>query len=339
MHPNSSLRSLRKLGRAGVLPLTLSLSSVCAARALIVMVLFIVFGDVYAAAPMQKSSGSAWHRQMLGAFEITALLDTNSPWPSALADLFPQLSKTQIAALQCKTGLRLPVEFSSNVFLVNTGKKLILFDAGAGKNPQEEFSGKLLENLRAAGYRPEQIDDIYLTHFHMDHVGGLSDEGRRVFVNATIHADKNEFSQWQTRANNAEASAQKVMAKLAPYISAGRSQSFAGASELLPGLRSESAYGHTQGHTFYALKSQGQKLLLIGDFLLLDKVQLSLLDLAPPSEPDAAAGIALHKQFYADAANTGLLLGGAHLAFPGLGRIHRGDGAYRWIAADYVRLP
>ena len=69
---------------------------------------------------------------------------------------------------------------SVNAYLINTGDKLVMIDSGAGQLLGDGL-GKLVDNLRAAGYQPEQVDEIYLTHMHPDHLGGLTHDGKAVF--------------------------------------------------------------------------------------------------------------------------------------------------------------
>ena len=83
--------------------------------------------------------------------------------------------------------LKDPYEWSFNGFLVNTGSKLVLVDTGAGST-MGATTGKLVANLKASGYKPEQVDEIYITHMHGDHIGGLTADGKRVFPNAVVRA-------------------------------------------------------------------------------------------------------------------------------------------------------
>ena len=73
-----------------------------------------------------------------------------------------------------------------NTILVNTGDKLVLIDAGCGVDKFQNTTGGLLGNLAAAGYAPGDIDLILFTHFHFDHLWGISD-GR----NASLLASAN----------------------------------------------------------------------------------------------------------------------------------------------------
>src|SRR4029450_3271143 len=119
------------------------------------------------------------------------------------------------------------VETSHNAFLVNTGTKLVLIDAGAG-TLLGPHTGDLLNNLRAAGYRPEQVDEIYFTHMHVDHVGGLMVGGQRAFPNAIGGGDKRETDYWLREANMNAAPAemkrffQGAIASVTPSLQAGK---------------------------------------------------------------------------------------------------------------------
>lgn len=142
-----------------------------------------------------------------------------------------------------------------------------MVDVGAGtlSGPQ---TGDLLNNLRAAGNRPEQVDEIYITHLHVDHVSGLVAGAQRVFPNATVRLDKRETDFWLGEANmNAAPAAMKrfsrgAIASLKPYQEAGKLKVFEGGTELVSGLRAQAAYGHTPGHTAYVVESKDEKLFL-----------------------------------------------------------------------------
>src|SRR5262249_20469999 len=140
---------------------------------------------------------------------------------------------------------------SVNGFLVNTGSKLVLIDTGAGGLAGPTL-GKLLSSLKASGYSPEQVDEVYITHLHLDHVGGLATaDGRAVFPDAIVRLDAKDGNYWLSQQNLTAAPADMkstfkgAMASLKPYAEAGRFKPFNGATELTPGIRSVSAYGHT----------------------------------------------------------------------------------------------
>ncbi len=105
---------------------------------------------------------------MLGDFEVTALSDGTVDL--TMGDLLTNVTAARLRSALAKQHLKDPVETSVNAYLINTGNKLVLIDAGAGTFFGPTV-GKLMANLRASGYQPEQVDEIYITHMHADHVG------------------------------------------------------------------------------------------------------------------------------------------------------------------------
>ncbi|NMM38148.1 MAG: MBL fold metallo-hydrolase [Glaciimonas sp.] len=123
-----------------------------------------------------------YYRMPLGDFKITVLSDGTAP-----RDLASIMSKPDVVRAEYASAHEtLPVELSINCFLIDTGKQRILVDTGAG----ELFgatSGKLVANLNAAGYSPQDVDTVLLTHIHADHSGGLTVAGTRYRGLAKAH--------------------------------------------------------------------------------------------------------------------------------------------------------
>jgi glyoxylase-like metal-dependent hydrolase (beta-lactamase superfamily II) len=293
---------------------------------------------VSAAAPMVKTQAPGFYRVMLGDFEITALSDgtVNLPVDKLLSE-----PAAQTDAILKKSYLSSPLEVSDNAFLINTGSRLVLVDTGAGTLFGPTL-GNLLASLRAAGYRPEQVDDILLTHMHPDHVGGLFANGQRVFPNAIVHADKHEADYWLSKANMAKASAdskgffQGAMASVQPYVDAGKFQSFNGNSEIVPGVSSVASPGHTVGHTAYLVESKGQDLLLVGDVIHVGSVQFDDPSVTIGFDTDAQEAAGSRAKVFTRAYQDGALVGAAHLSFPGLGHVRANGSAWQWIPVSYT---
>jgi glyoxylase-like metal-dependent hydrolase (beta-lactamase superfamily II) len=295
-----------------------------------------------AAAPMVKTQAPGFYRIMLGDFEVTAINDGTISLDVAKLLAEPP-AKTE-AALK-KSFEASPIETSDNAFLVNTGTKLVLIDTGAGTLFGPTL-GKLLVNLRAAGYRPEQIDDVFLTHMHPDHLGGLMADGALAFPNATVHADKRDSDYWLSQANLDKASAdskaffQGAMASLNPYIAAGKYQPFDRDAELVPGVRSIASYGHTAGHTSYLVESKGQQLIVVGDMIHVASVQFDDPAVTIAFDTDATAAAASRKRVFGKAAADGALVGADHLQFPGLGHLRATGKSWHWVPVNYsTQLP
>jgi glyoxylase-like metal-dependent hydrolase (beta-lactamase superfamily II) len=299
-------------------------------------------GTALAEAPMVRTQAPGYHRLMLGDFEVTALSDGSVKLPMGKLLVDPDPAKIR-QALE-RSYLQDEVETSVNAFLVNTGSRLVLIDTGAAGLFGPTL-GNLLANMRAAGYRPEQVDEVYITHMHGDHVGGLMAGTNRAFPNATLRIDKRDTDYWLSEANmnaapaDAKDSFQGAMLSVNPYLAAGKLKPFDGNTELVPGVRAQSAYGHTPGHTIYVVESKGQKLVLLGDLMHVAAVQLQNPGVTIQFDSDQAAAARQRLLAFADAANSGYLIGASHLPFPGIGRLRSaGTASFTFVPLNYSGL-
>lgn len=308
------------------------------ARVALVAALALAGGIASAAAPMVKTQAPGFYRTMVGDFEVTVVNDGTVDLPM---DKLLQAPKARIAKALSHHFLTAPVETSVNAFLVNTGSKLVLVDAGAG-NLFGPTLGKLVNSIKAAGYQPEQIDEIYITHMHPDHIGGLNTGDKPAFPNAIVRADKHDADYWLSKTQMEAAPADKkgyfqgAQGALGPYASASKLQPFDGNTELVPGVRASSSYGHTPGHTTYVVESRGQKLVLIGDLMHAEFMQFDDPSVTIGFDSDSKAALAARKAAFAAAAQEGALIGAAHLPFPGLGHLRASGKGYEFIPVNYT---
>lgn len=294
----------------------------------------------HAEAPMVKTQAPAYHRFMLGDFEITALSDGTVKLP--MLKLL-QGNPAQLAEALRRGFLRELVETSVNGYLVNTGKKLVLIDTGAAGLFGPTL-GNLQANLVASGYKPEQVDEIYITHMHPDHVGGLVKDGKIAFPNAILRIDQRDVDFWLSMANlEAAPEANKgffqgARASVNPYVAAGKLKPFNGSMELVPGIRSVSTYGHTPGHTVYQIESQGEKLVLWGDLMHVAAVQFEDPSVTIAFDTDSQAAKTQREKAFAEAASAGHLVGSTHISFPGVGNLRGNGKGYVWVPLNYSGL-
>jgi len=310
------------------------------AIALLAIILFATSASTALAGDAQDTPPApAYYRIQLGSFTIIALSDGTR---ALNAHQLANIDMADIDRTLASAGLSNPVATSFNAFLVDTGRQRILIDSGAGSLWGPKL-GQLSASLRAAGYAPEQIDEVYLTHMHTDHVGGLMDGDHMRFPNAIVRASQQEADYWldpahlERAADDDKDSFRNAMASLHPYVAQHRFQPYTGDVELSPGIRAIASGGHTAGHTAYLVVSHGQRLLVWGDMLHVEAVQFAMPQATMRFDFDREAAVATRRQAYAAAARDGDLIAGAHLPFPGLGQVRATDGGYRWIAVNSPR--
>jgi glyoxylase-like metal-dependent hydrolase (beta-lactamase superfamily II) len=250
----------------------------------------------------QVIENAGYYRMRVGDFEITALSDGAHPAAA-------------------------PV----NGYLVNTGKNLLLIDTGAGTLLGPGL-GKLVDNLRTAGYQPEQIDEIYITHIDPNHIGGLLLERKATFTRAIVRVARAAADYWQAKSSMAAASVAErqrfaaVAATFKPYSVAGRLKTFDAETELLQGVRAlPDAVGTAPGSTVYLVESRGEKIVFWGDTLNAAAVK---------SREQTVAAAAQRNALLLNAAEHGNWVAAAQLPFPGIGHVRAAAHGLIFLPAD-----
>ncbi|MFE8070705.1 MBL fold metallo-hydrolase [Marinobacteraceae bacterium S3BR75-40.1] len=298
----------------------------------------VLAGAVHAEAPMVKKQAPGYYRTMLGDFEVTALSDGTVGLQ--VDDLLLNTTKDHVREVLDKHFLSVPLPTSVNSYLINTGEKLVLVDTGAGSLFGPTL-GNLVDHLKASGYEPGQVDEIYITHMHPDHVGGLVSEGKIVFPNATVRANKQDADYWLNE-DNLEAADEEskgffkgAMASLNPYVEAGQFKPFTGNEELASGITAMAAKGHTSGHSVYKVQSQDETMILIGDLIHVGAVQFPQPDIAIQFDSTPEQAVKSREEVFDEIQQQEYLLGGAHLSFPGLGHLLEDQDGYEYIPSNY----
>lgn len=296
-----------------------------------------------AEAPMAGTQVPGYYRMQLGQFEVTALydgaieLDVKLLHHAKPADLGRLLARMFVGNPKMQTAV--------NAYLINTGRNLVLVDTGAAKlfGPSLGF---VMQNMKAAGYEPAQVDTVVVTHLHGDHMGGLNDaDGKPLFPKAKIlvaQAD-NDFWLSQKVADAAPEGFRRFfkMARdtAAPYIAAGQWQTFGDDTVLVPGVRAVKANGHTPGHTAYEVESDGKTLLIWGDVVHAHAVQFARPGVSIEFDTDQKQAIATRRALMKAMAKSKSLVAGMHLPFPGIGHVRaEGKGSYAWVPIEYAPL-
>ena len=291
----------------------------------------------FAGAPQQKTSAPGYYRMMLGDIEVTALSDGTTQLP---VHQLLQMDADKVRDKLAEFYRQSPLETSVNAYLVNDGESLVLIDTGAGTLFGASL-GNLIKNIEAAGYSADDIDKIYITHMHSDHIGGLIAGGERVFTNATVRADKHDADYWLSQQQMEQVPEDKrggfkgAMAALNPYVEAGQFKTFVAGETLAAQITSVEAYGHTPGHTMYRLDAGDQSLVFWGDLMHVAEVQFDQSSVTIAFDSDQDEARKQRVDAYADAAKNGYYVAGAHLPFPGIGQLKSDDDAYDWVPVNY----
>jgi glyoxylase-like metal-dependent hydrolase (beta-lactamase superfamily II) len=286
---------------------------------------------VFGAAPRAQGGGAGVWQFELGGLQVSALSDGKIDLPVRVFSM----PGGDAAALFAAAGEPDPVPTSINAYLIQMGAKngnrLVLVDAGRGGR-----EGEVLRHLEAAGYKPGQVDDVLITHMHLDHIGGLlKADGKPAFPNAQIWVNARESAFWLDPAKAGELYG-AVARIVKPYQEAGHWKLFNPLSDegmILPGISPIAEYGHTPGHTgYYVVAGDKARLCLWGDVVHNAAVQFAHPEVGASFDNNRRLAEQTRKRMLERFANDPqMLVGGVHLPFPGLGHIKEADGRYAWV--------
>ena len=196
------------------------------------------------------------------------------------------------------------VPSSISCFIVEVEGKKVLFDTGNGY----DRGGKLVERMKAAGINPEDIDYLMLTHFHGDHIGGMTKDGKPVFTRAEVYVPGKEYMAWQSMGNK---NAEMAMDAMAAY--GDKLHRFEYTDTLPLDINPMAAPGHTPGHTVYQIG----RLLIVGDLMHGFDLQIQNLGICPSYDMNSQQAVESRKKYVDYARRNKLITAGMH--FPGNG--------------------
>ena len=277
-------------------------------------------GSARAAAPMQGAHMPLFHRVTLGGFEVTTLLAGTRPVPDPHKIFGLNASDEDFAAVSEAAFIPSDVaQFFFTPTLVNTGAELVLFDTGL--NPEG-----IAAALAAAGYTPDQVDKVVITHMHGDHIGGLMGDAP-TFANAALITGQAEFDHWAGAGNDTFEAKVRPLAERFTFVAEGGSAA--------SGITAIEAFGHTPGHMAWMLESDGAQLLLGADFANHYIWSLAHPDWEVRFDMDKPAAAATRKRLLDMMAADKLPFVGYHMPFPALGYVEKHASAYRYVPASY----
>ncbi|NRB35078.1 MAG: MBL fold metallo-hydrolase [Rhodobacteraceae bacterium] len=267
----------------------------------------------------------------IGDIKITALLDGFLPIEaSAMFGITPeefaaQLQTAFLSGPAHPTGV--------NAFLIETGDRRVLVDAGTGAAFGPTL-GQLSESLSAHGIDPASIDTVFATHLHPDHIGGILTEAGNPFSEAGLMVHPADIDFWNNDEFKAAAPAEFQgffdMARGAVAAFGDKVQSVEDGAEIAPGLTLMHLPGHTMGHSGLMLESNGAQLLIAGDVVHVPPVQFAMPAVTIGFDTDQDMARQTRMRVFDMVSSDAVPIAGAHIGFPGLGHlVAEGDG-YRF---------
>jgi glyoxylase-like metal-dependent hydrolase (beta-lactamase superfamily II) len=295
-----------------------------------------------AAAPSASAQGPGVYRYRLGAYQLTALYD--GIWYLPIDDKFIRNAggETVNAALAAAflPPRVLPVSFTA--LLVNTGAKLVLIDTGTA-GQIADTAGVMLDNLKAAGVAPADIDTIVISHFHPDHIDGIkTKDGARVFANAEIFVPEPEWTFWMDDGNMSRATGavhryflnvRRIFKDIAKDV-----RRFKPGAEVAPGIVSIPAFGHTPGHTAFSIHSGNQSLLAMSDTVRNPYLFVRHPDWQPIFDMDGPLAVKARRAMLERAAAERMLVEAYHFPFPACGHIFKSGAGYELTPVMWAPL-
>jgi glyoxylase-like metal-dependent hydrolase (beta-lactamase superfamily II) len=293
------------------------------------------------AGPQHHDQVPGFYRLKVGDLEVTALYDGTGVFDPHWLNGTKATMDGVVKAFQEDPHM---LDVVDSGFLVDTGKQLILVDAGAGTWWGGGALGRLAGSLRSAGYTPEEVDLVLVTHLHSDHVGGITtQDGNRVFPNAEVYVAKAESDFWLSpeiaakAPKDAQPFFQSAQAIAAPYIKAGKWHTFSSSEPIVDGMQLVPLPGHTPGHTGYEFSSKGQKILFCGDIVHAQRVQLQHPEVTAIFDIDQTAAAATRNQLLPKLVGGDVLIAGPHSSvFPPLGRLRKEASGYSWVPVVFT---
>jgi glyoxylase-like metal-dependent hydrolase (beta-lactamase superfamily II) len=290
-------------------------------------------GVVHAAAEKQGPAPTPIAGYKLGSFEINTLHDGAVSLTEPQKTFAMNVDADTFSAVNAQNFLpddSFQISFTPT--LVNTGSELILFDTGNGDGARPG-RGNMRAALMNAGYTPEQVDVVVLTHMHPDHIGGLLEGGAPAFPNARYVTGQKEYDFWAAM----DAEANGVTKLMATHVKplAEKTTFLEDGGSVVSGITAMAAHGHTPGHMIYLMESDGKQLALTADLANHYVWSLAHPEWEVRFDMDKEAAAETRKTVLGMLASDKIPFVGYHMPFPAVGYVDTNGDGFRYVPASY----
>jgi glyoxylase-like metal-dependent hydrolase (beta-lactamase superfamily II) len=287
-------------------------------------------------AASQQAPG--FYRYKVGDIAVTAIHDGFARRPLEGFVRNADLTQVQQAAQEAfLPNDALPITFTTLV-LQNAGR-LTLIDTGNG-DMGAPTSGHWMRNFRAAGFDPANVDTVVISHFHGDHINGLRlKDGTAVFPKAEVMVPATEWDFWMDDARMSQApdamkpafqGARRVFGPIAKDV-----KRYEAGKEVVSGLTSVAAPGHTPGHTAYMLASGNGKLMIMSDLTNHPALFVRNPDWSAVFDMDADQARSTRRRMLDMAAAERAQVAFYHAPFPATGHIAKDGNGFRFVPVQW----
>ena len=276
----------------------------------------------------------------IGEIQIVALTDMNCVYPTPLDELWPgvpladwdRYRESFPDTFEGDAHMRIEI----GCYLVRSGGKTILIDTGYGDGPFENLGGvrgELMADLVSNKIDPAEVDTVFMSHLHVDHVGWNTKEvdGKWVptFPNARYLAHEADLAHFRKPEVQANARYPYMERYVEPLVKAGLFDTLGDEADLTPEVKAFLTPGHTPGHMSVLLASSGERAVIQGD-VLIHPAQVTETEWTPLFDNDADVAISTRRRLLDEWESEGTPIISCHFPAPGLGRVVRYEGRRYW---------
>jgi glyoxylase-like metal-dependent hydrolase (beta-lactamase superfamily II) len=284
-----------------------------------------LFRKAFAQETATMNNGAGFYRFAVGTATVTVLSDGQGVMEQTLPNwgANPDLQEEFVQTLEENYIPIAPGINNFNPMVVDTVANVVLVDTGRGA----ASGGLLLTHLQNAGIAPENIDTVFLTHGHPDHISGLVGDGGLAFPNAQLMMGETEFNFWTSQSEPPPFIQNVLIPNQDNFTLLGEN------AEIVPGLTTVASYGHTPGHLAVLVDGGEQQLMHFGD-----AGGHWLLSLLYPEhylgfDADPETTVATRAQLFDRVSADRTVVIGYHYPWPGVGYVKAVDDHYEFVPA------